>query len=150
VVFGSDQNALRIDESLVSGYRLPTPSRYVSGVLKQHAETLLKRLEHSQSMRGRVESLLMPMLHTRGVSVDTVAGKLGVSRQTLFRRLRTEGVTFEQVLDELRYALSLHHLSVTKGSVHRTAGLVGYSDPAAFSRAFKRWTGSSPRMYLSR
>jgi len=150
VVFGSDKNALRIDEALLSSYRLPPSSRYVSGVLKEHAETLLKRLERSQSMRGRVESLLMPILQTGDVRMDMVTGKLGLSRQTLFRKLKTEGVTFEQVLDELRYKLALHYLSANKASVNQTACLVGYSDPAAFSRAFKRWTGFSPRMYVSR
>jgi AraC-like DNA-binding protein len=150
VVFGSDKNALRIDEALLSSYRLPTPSRYVSGVLKEHAETLLTRLERSQSMRDRVENLLLPILQTRDGSMDIVAGKLWLSRQTLFRKLKAEGVTFERVLDELRHKLALHYLTANKTSVSQTAGLVGYSDPAAFSRAFKRWTGSSPRRYLSR
>ncbi len=149
VVFGGDKNALRIDEALVSSYRVPPSSRYVSGVLKEHAEAMLKRLESSQSMRGRVEGLLLPLLRTREVSVERVTGKLGLSRQTLFRKLKLEGVTFEQVLEELRYRLALHYLTANK-SVHQTAGLVGYSDSAAFSRAFKRWAGSSPRMYLSR
>ncbi len=73
-----------------------------------------------------------------------IAGKLGLSRQTLFRRLRAEGVTFERVLDELRHTLALHYLQGQKVSVNETAYLVGFSDPAAFSRAFKRWTGSRP------
>jgi len=77
--------------------------------------------------------------------MDTIAARLGLSRQTLFRRLKAEGVTFEQVLDSLRHKLALHYLSGKKTSVSQTAYLVGFSDPAAFSRAFKRWTGSSPR-----
>ena len=75
-----------------------------------------------------------------------IARKLGLSRQTLFRRLKAEGVTFEKVLDELRHNMAVHYLSEKKASVNETAYLVGFSDPAAFSRAFKRWTGSSPRM----
>jgi AraC-like DNA-binding protein len=82
--------------------------------------------------------------------MKTIAKKLGVSRQTLFRKLRSEGVTFEKVLDELRYKLALHYLSEKKMSVNQTAYLVGFSDPAAFSRAFKRWTGSSPRAHAAR
>jgi AraC-like DNA-binding protein len=78
--------------------------------------------------------------------MEMIAGKLGLSRQTLFRKLKVEGVTYEQVLDELRHKLALNYLCANKASVKETAGLVGYSDPAAFSRAFKRWTGSSPRM----
>jgi Helix-turn-helix domain len=76
----------------------------------------------------------MPILHTGEAGMDVIAGKLGVSRQTLFRRLKAEGVTFEKVLDELRHKLALHYLSGKKVSVNETAYLVGFSDPAAFSR----------------
>jgi AraC-like DNA-binding protein len=53
-------------------------------------------------------------------------------------------VTFEKVLDELRHKMALHYLNGKKVSVNQTAYLLGFSDPAAFSRAFKRWTGASP------
>jgi AraC-like DNA-binding protein len=107
---------------------------------------LLENLERSKSIRGRVESLLIPVLHTGEANMDMVAGKLALSRQTLFRKLKAEGVTFEKVLDELRHKLALDYLNGKKISVQETAYLVGFSDPGAFSRAFKRWTGSSPRM----
>ena len=68
-----------------------------------------------------------------------------LSRQTPFRQLKAEGTTFEKVLDELRCQLALQYLRGKKASVNETAYLVGFSEPAAFSRAFKRWTGSSPR-----
>ncbi|HEY0378336.1 MAG TPA: AraC family transcriptional regulator ligand-binding domain-containing protein [Pyrinomonadaceae bacterium] len=145
LVFGSHMNALLMDEEFWS-IRLPRANRYVFGVLSAHAEALLNELESSKSTRGRVESLVMPILHTGEASVDVIAGKLGFSRQTLFRRLRAEGTTFEKVLDGLRYRLALHYLSGRKVSVNEIGYLVGFSDPAAFSRAFKRWTGSSPRM----
>ena len=73
-----------------------------------------------------------------------LAAPMALSRQTLFRKLKAEGVTFEKVLDELRQRLALDYLRARKVSVNETAYLVGFSDPAAFSRAFKRWTGSSP------
>ena len=76
--------------------------------------------------------------------METIAQRMGISRQTLFRRLKAEGVTFEKILDELRHRLALHYLSGKKASVNETGYLVGFSDPAAFSRAFKRWTGRSP------
>jgi AraC-like DNA-binding protein len=87
----------------------------------------------------------MTILHTGDASVDIIAKKLGFSRQTLFRRLKAEGATFREVLDELRHKLALDYLSGKQVSVNETAYLVGFSEPAAFSRAFKRWTGSSPR-----
>jgi AraC-like DNA-binding protein len=145
VVFESEKNAVLLSDELWPAARTLLSSRYVSGVLSAHAEALLEKLERSKSTRGRVESLLMPILHTGDANVDLIAGKLGLSRQTLFRKLKAEGVTFEKVLDELRHKMALHYLNVKKVSVNETAYLVGFSDPAAFSRAFKRWTGSSPR-----
>jgi AraC-like DNA-binding protein len=144
VVCSSHRNAMRLDATM-QFHRVAQQPRYVFGVLSAHADALLKELESSKTTRGRVESLLMPILHTGVASVDTIAGKLGLSRQTLYRKLKVEGVTFEQVLDELRHRLALHYLSGKKVSVNETAYLVGFSDPAAFSRAFKRWTGISPR-----
>jgi hypothetical protein len=55
--------------------------------------------------------------------VDLIAKKLGFSRQTLFRRLKVEGATFEKVLDELRHKLALHYSSGEKVSVNETAYL---------------------------
>lgn len=146
VVFESDRNALLMSDVSFLTFRNPSPSsRYVFGVLSERAEALLKELERSKTARGRVEHLLMPVLHTGDASMDMIAGKLGLSRQTLFRKLKAEGTTFEKVLDELRHRLALDYLSGKKVSVNETAYLVGFSEPAAFSRAFKRWTGSNPR-----
>ncbi len=144
VVFESDKNALLMTDDSFLTLKNPLPSRYVFGILSERAEVLLKSLENSKSNRGSVESLLMPILHTGDVSMDTVAGKMGISRQTLYRELRREGVTFEAVLDELRHKMALNYLSGKKVSVNETAYLVGFSEPSAFSRAFKRWTGTSP------
>ena len=75
--------------------------------------------------------------------------QVGNEPQTLFRRLKAEGVTFEQVHDELRHKLALHYLAGRKVSVNETVYLVGFSEASAFSRAFKRWTGTSPRICTS-
>jgi AraC-like DNA-binding protein len=146
VVFESDWNAMEIDPAFLM-LRQPPVNRYVFGVLSERAEALLKSLEQSRTTRGRVESVLMGILHTGESSMDVVADKLGQSRQTLYRNLKDEGLTYEQVLDELRHKLALHFLAGRRVSVNETAYLVGFSDPASFSRAFKRWTGKSPREY---
>ena len=64
-------------------------------------------------------------------------------------RLKTEGVTFEQVLDGLRRRLALKLVRDPALPVKELAWRLGFSDPAAFSRAFKRWTGKSPRAFRS-
>ncbi|ATQ41719.1 AraC family transcriptional regulator [Caulobacter mirabilis] len=144
VRFDSDWNAMRLDPTLTT-HRVQLQPRYVFGVLSAHADALMANLEASKSVRGRVESLLMPILHTGQANMDLIARRMGLSRQTLYRKLKAEDATFERVLDDLRRRLALHYLGGKRASVNETAYLVGFSEPAAFSRAFKRWTGDSPR-----
>jgi AraC-like DNA-binding protein len=148
VTFDAGRNAFRID----SRADAPAPPRpglppYVFGVLSERAQTLLEELEDAQSTRGRVERLLMAILHKGDVGMEALARRMGVSRQTLFRRLKAEGVTYEAVLDALRRRLAVDYLTGRKVSVNETAYLLGFSEPAAFSRAFKRWTGLSPQAF---
>ncbi|MEO8812132.1 MAG: AraC family transcriptional regulator [Caulobacteraceae bacterium] len=146
VTFGSDRNAILLDEKWLT-HPVQLQPRYAFGVLSERAEVLLAELETSKSMRGKVERLLTPVLHTGKANMAALAGQMGMSRQTLFRRLKAEGATFEMVLDDLRRRLALDYLGARKVSVNEAAYLVGFSDPAAFSRAFKRWTGKSPRIW---
>lgn len=143
VVFSSTWNALLIKPAFLD-LRMPPSNRYVFSVLSERADALLKALESNRSVRGRVESLLLPILHTGAASMAAVAADMGVSRQTLHRRLKDEGARFQDVVDDLRRRLALDYLAGKKVSVNETAYLVGFSDAAAFSRAFKRWTGVSP------
>ena len=149
VTFGSHWNAIRRTLSW-GDVEIAPHNRYAFGVLTDRGDALLQELEHAQTMRGRVEALLLPRLHTGEASIDAVAAHFGSSRQTIYRSLKAEGVTFEQVLDELRRRMASHYLNAGKVSVNETAYLVGFSDPASFSRAFKRWTGMSPRAARTR
>lgn len=144
VVFNCDRNALLIDDDWTT-YKVARTTRYAFGVLSEHAKALLESLEASQTTRGRVESLLIPILHTGEPNVERIAEKMGQSRKTLYRKLKAEGTTFARLLDELRHKMALHYLNGKKVSVNETAYLVGFSDPSTFSRAFRRWTGVSPR-----
>jgi AraC-type DNA-binding domain-containing proteins len=144
VFFDSDKNAFLLEDGAMN-FKPPVVSKYVTQLLTAHADELLEKLESSKSVRDRVERLLVSSLEKGDVTMEAIARNLGLSRQTLFRRLKAENVTFEKILDDLRHRLALHYLDGDKKSVSQTAYLVGFSDPAAFSRAFKRWTGSSPR-----
>lgn len=143
VTFEAEWNAMRIEPSWLA-LEIHAPNRYVFGIFNAHADDLLKSLETSKTTRGRLESLLIPLLHTGEPGMTAMAQQLGVSRPTLYRRLKAEGVSFEAVVDDLRCRMALTYLDGRKLSVNETAYLVGFSDPSAFSRAFKRWTGNSP------
>ncbi len=144
VTFGCRRSAILLDPAVLAA-RLASAPAYALGVLTARADQLLQSLERTRSTRGRVEAVLLPLLPTGDVSMDRVALDLAMSRPTLYRKLKAEAVTFEEILDALRHRMALHHLSNQMVTVNEVSLLVGFSDPAAFSRAFKRWTGRSPR-----
>ena len=98
----------------------------------------------AKQLRREVEQKLERLLEAGDANLDRVASDLGLSRQTLYRRLKAEGTTLEEVLDALRRRLALRYIRDEGVSAKEAAYRLGFSDPAAFSRAFKRWTGQSP------
>lgn len=101
----------------------------------------------SRCFKRDVEEAIEPLLLAGEAGIDRVARQLGMSRQTLYRRLKEEGTTFEELLDAKRRQLAIRYLALDRISVKTAAYRLGFSDPAAFSRAFKRWTGSSPSQF---
>lgn len=144
VRFGAGRNAALLDEGWAARPVQLLP-RYAFGVLSARGDVLLEALDANTTVRGQVERLLMAVLHTGEARAGALAAQMGMSRQTLFRRLKAEGTSFEKVLDGLRHRLALDYLKGGKVSVSEIAYLVGFADAAAFSRAFRRWEGISPR-----
>jgi len=113
------------------------------------AKAARKRRERRResSFRRRVEAELDSRLAEGTLRIEPIARALGCSRQTLYRRLKAEGLTFEQVLDDLRRRRALKLVRDAARPVKEIGYCLGFSDPAAFSRAFKRWTGKSPQAF---
>jgi AraC-like DNA-binding protein len=147
LVFDSDMNAIAVDPALLA---LPMPKQFsaAAATLTKHADDMLSRLRTTNTTRASVETALAARFESGDVRMEIIAQDLGLSRATLFRRLKAERVTFDVVLSELRQRRALQMLNQEKRSVQQTAHLLGFSDPAAFSRAFKRWTGVSPKHLL--
>lgn len=121
------------------------PKNPFLALLGEVAKAFEAKVAPSKSeFRSEVERRLEPLLASGAVRIDEVARELGCSRQTLYRRLKTEGVTFAELLDDLRRRLALRFVRERGLSVKEAAWRLGFSDPAAFSRAYKRWTGTSP------
>lgn len=80
-------------------------------------------------------------------SMEEVAIALHVTTRTLRRKLTDEGTSFQELKDGVRRDSAIHHLSSHELSIAQIARLVGFSEPAAFTRAFKQWTGVAPGMY---
>ncbi len=74
-----------------------------------------------------------------------IASRCAMSRRTFLRRLTSESLTFSEVLNDLRRDLATQYLTDHSLSISQIAWLVGYHEVSAFTNAFKRWTGKTPR-----
>ncbi len=81
---------------------------------------------------------------------EWVADQLHTTTGTLRRRLREEGTSYQQLKDDLRRDTAIFNLNRGSMTIEEVATTVGFSEPTSFFRAFKRWTGVTPRAYLTR
>jgi transcriptional regulator GlxA family with amidase domain len=106
---------------------------------------VMEHLGHSDPMIRKLEGFIMSNLK-RQVTIDEMARAAATSQRTLARRVATAlGTTPHRFAQRLRVARAAHLLETTHRSVDEVAEGVGYADPAAFRRIFRRETGESPR-----
>ena len=123
---------------------------YLNKALIAHFEKALShRSANLYSFRSLVENAIVPLLPHGQARTGEVADKLGVGRRTFARRLSLEGVTFSGILESLRSDLAGHYLADKSLSISQIAWLLGYQEVSAFTHAFKRWTGKTPRQMRS-
>lgn len=96
---------------------------------------------------GEVRHVIRLMLLDGQHSRAALAARLGMHERTLGRRLQEAGTTFQALLDEARADVARQLLRDTRTSIARIAISLGYRDPTVFTRAFRRWTGTTPREY---
>ncbi|APR87787.1 Transcriptional regulator, AraC family protein [Minicystis rosea] len=113
---------------------------------REQCERELSALGGGGQVATRVRALL-PRAEGGFLSIDETAARLGMSPRTLKRRLADEGLTFSELLEEQRRERALLLLQSPDRSIEEVADGVGYSDVANFTRAFRRWTGSTPTAY---
>lgn len=118
------------------------------GQLVELCQQQLHELTRHRHLRERVEEILSPQLHRRLPGLPEVAAQLGLPPWTLRRRLQAEaGTRFQDIIDEIRRDLAVSYIRDTETALGEIAFLLGFSSPAAFQRAFKRWTGEAPGQY---
>jgi AraC-like DNA-binding protein len=96
------------------------------------------------TLRSHVENEMQKVLPHGKMSKPSIAKAFGMSPQTLSRRLADEGVTYAEVVDDLRRSLALQYLKDHSVSLSQIAWLLGYERGTSFNHAFRRWTGRSP------
>jgi len=113
-------------------------------ILTRAAEELERAVPKDASLTAQVKRTLREVLRGEDANVDLVAKRLGMTSRSLQRRLRDEGTSFNAVREQTRRELATRYLD-DKLSIAEISFLLGFSEPSAFFRAYKRWTGGTPR-----
>ena len=113
-------------------------------VLKYCEAALTDRRGNVSQLRTRVENAISSLLPHGRVLAEDVARALGMSERTLVRRLSDEGLSFTEILQQLRRDLAVRYLTDRKLHVSKIAWLLGFKEVSSFTHAFKRWTGKTP------
>jgi AraC-like DNA-binding protein len=116
-------------------------------VLEAACQKILGPAPKKRDIVHDVRELALARLAKGTARFDDVARELNMSTKTLERRLGERGTTFSALLDDIRSGLAKRHLVDTDLRLDQIAYLTGYSEPAAFVRAFKRWTGTTPMQF---
>ncbi len=115
--------------------------------LERHAETVVAALVPEGTVAQKVERALWTGMKEGRISLTEVAKQLAMSGRSLQRRLESEGTTFASERDAFRREMAMSLLRERDLAIWEVAFLLGYSEPSTFYRAFRRWTGSSPRRF---
>jgi AraC-like DNA-binding protein len=120
-------------------------------LFEQYAEGMMQDLHliqnSTKNYTRRVMQAIAQQLTGDLPTIGAIAQQLTISTRHLQRELQAEGTSFQKLLNTTRKELALQYLKNPTVPIHDIAFLLGFSEPSAFNRAFKRWTGSTPGTY---
>ncbi|WP_160152331.1 AraC family transcriptional regulator [Microbulbifer sp. ALW1] len=122
-------------------------AQQLSEFLARAPECLLTQYKSDNSFTGRIRRMLQSHNSIENLSLDDVAERLFTSPQTLRRRLKDEGNSWQDIKDSVRRDMAMYQLKQQETAVAEIAERLGFSEPSAFNRAFKKWTGLAPGAY---
>jgi AraC-like DNA-binding protein len=150
VRFGAGSNSM-ILSAVDAASPMQSADEALASIIRRRLDKLLteRDLHGPGPLSGRVRRLMVEHLGERTPTPETAARALAVSRRTLSRRLADEGSSFRTILDDVRREFACALLQDRSLSIADVAFFLEYSEPAAFNRSFRRWTGQTPRAFRS-
>lgn len=146
VHFSQSTNQLVFDAGCLD-WTILSANPTLLAAFEQHAEAMLNELSQENNYTNQVVRAITQELKGNVPSIEAIAHSLAMSVRNLQRELQAEGTSYQQLLDGTRKELALRHLKKPNVMIDDVAFLLGFSESSAFHRAFKRWTGKTPRTY---
>jgi AraC-like DNA-binding protein len=139
VRFGSPQTVIVFPAAILARpLPRPGPADFTGSL-----PSLVAPTEFADSLRAMVRSLIQ----IGELTLDTAAETAGISARSLQRHLAAAGLQFADVVDEVRFEMACTFLRQSYAKVGEIAAELGYTDPANFTRAFRRWAGVPPKAF---
>ena len=145
VFFDHDFNGIQIKQSSLDT-PLITRDNIINQALCHQADMILHNIIAHSPIES-VNQFIINQLPIAVPEIDEAAKQLGLSVRTLQRKLSDQKLTFTGMVDNIRQELALSYLKNTNTKVIYIAQMLGFSEQSAFQRAFKRWTGKTPKQY---
>ncbi|MBK7974535.1 MAG: AraC family transcriptional regulator ligand-binding domain-containing protein [Deltaproteobacteria bacterium] len=150
VRFGTEHTEIAFDTATLS-LPLDSANPHLGAILEDEARRLAERLPSGATLVGRCAAWVRSQVHAgREPRITDMAAELALGERTLRRRLESEGTSVRALVDEVRREMASAHVASGRLSLDEIALLLGFSEAAAFRRAFRRWTGQSPSQFRRR
>jgi AraC-like DNA-binding protein len=149
VRFGCSTSCLAYDAEWMTRPVLGA-DRSLLPIVEKHVREILGRSAGESDLAAAVGESVAECLCDGSPSISVIARGLAMSARTLQRRLEESGTCFRDIVDDVRRRLAAEYLRDDDTSVTEVSFLLGYSELSAFHHAFRRWTGSTPRLYRKR
>ena len=146
IVFNSNFSGLVFDKKYLELPILNANPNLFS-LFENHAQSILNGLKSDSSLKNKIKKEIIFILKGEEPNLPIIAKNLGIGVRSIQIKLKEEGATFQQLLDEIRKDLALKHLKEDILSTADISYLLGYSEPSVFFRSFKKWTGQTPTFY---
>ncbi len=141
--FDAGEDGVLFPISMMDGSN-PSADAALRQLLERYAADQLAKIQTHARFSERVRATVLSMLPLGGLTADAVAAQFSMSNRTLRRRLQGESTSYQEILDDVRAELACRYLTKEKRGIDEVAFLLGFSDPSAFTKAFRRWTGKTP------
>lgn len=149
IEFGAPSNKLTFASSFLS-LPIAKADAKLCALLDRHAEELLAKFPPQNSLVDQVRSIITAELRGGDPALDHIAEQLSLTPRTLQRKLQELGTSHNELLDQMRRQLALRYLREHEMAICEVAYLLGFSESSSFHRAFKRWTGVTPKEFRNR
>ena len=146
--FGQDACSFVFDKKFLED-PLYQADASLNALMQERSQTERDKTKSSVSVYAAVAYQVRKLLPVQKATLILVAEQLNMSEQTLRRKLGSEGISYQQIKDNLRHDLANKLLNNRHISIAQISKQLNYSEPRAFSRAYKQWSGQTPQLYRS-